>query len=178
MPRNKDLLRNPPKGVLGSLDPTDPSNRVQDRQTGETVDREIEDMGGCTLIAIMNSTDPLDPRKEKELRFACRTSADSVKAGLKPFKKEQAKDLLFRYYTLALSRKFVSLFADRLCDAEDYLVAYIGGDEVAAQFRSIWDIKPKEDPKETERKRREDELLKKIEAEDAEEVKEEALAAA
>lgn len=160
MVKHFDILSDPPEDVLGTQDPEHESNLTKDK-SGSLTSIEEKHRGGCVLLAILNATEQRNHREEAELRKACRMAMDEVKAGRRPFTRRQAADLLYRLHQCA--EKLSSQSAEAVCDAEDYLVAYLGGEKAVEKFYVLWDVKKPKDPKVTDRIRQEDEILKELE---------------
>lgn len=173
MSRELELLKIPPEGVLGSMDPDHPSNilynaahlPVKDNVTGDVVRVAEKARGKCVLLLAMDATPPDgDVRKEAELRHRVKTAwdrwtAEPDKIPLK--KKSEAIPLLFRL--LLAYPKIGSQGAEDVDLARRYLTAIIGGDEAVAPFLSIWEAYlPKDDGKTQDRLRQEAKALESV----------------
>ena len=168
MPRDKIILRNPPAVALGSLRADHENNWLVNKDTNEIIRQKDgtpvalpeQRRGGCFLLLAMGNTGKLHAHDERTLRYAVRVAHDVIReanekgASPRPFKKEQAIVLFRRLHEF--EPQLSSLQVDAWCDAERYLNAYVGGDEVAAQLRRIYDVdEKKEDPKIAERRKAE-----------------------
>ena len=173
MPREIALLRNPPVGVLGTMEQDHESNLllhgvtlqpVRDPATGDVVRVRESQRGRCILTEAMNATAPDQPTTdEASLRHRVRTALDRAIENPRkvPFTKRESSALLLRL--LVAAPKLGTENAEVVEDARRYLVAHLGGDEAVAALMSIWEpYLPKLDQKIQDRIKQEEKALESI----------------